>query len=225
MIHHKMNKPHLRHMEVSRLGIQSELQLPAYTTATATQGPSCTCNLHHSAQQCQILNPLSEAREQTCNLMVPSRIHFCCATTGIPAVTFLTHCTTVGPLNFSFSYESKNPHGQLQVAAIASQWQQSTLRPRKCRLGLLPQAALASSLPPSLTGYTPYPLPASIAFPTGVLCLCKEGTGGRNPALPKVTTGGCGVLSIRLVDQRGLCPEMFYYSEKFKHFNSKLRPP
>ena len=33
--------PHLRHMEVPRLGVQSELQLPAYTTATATQDPSC----------------------------------------------------------------------------------------------------------------------------------------------------------------------------------------
>ena len=28
--------PHLQHMEVSRLGVESELQLPAYTTATAT---------------------------------------------------------------------------------------------------------------------------------------------------------------------------------------------
>ena len=29
-----------------------------------------------------ILNPLSEARDCTRNLMVPSRIHFLCATTG-----------------------------------------------------------------------------------------------------------------------------------------------
>ena len=28
------------HMEVPRLGVESELQLPAYTTATATQDPS-----------------------------------------------------------------------------------------------------------------------------------------------------------------------------------------
>ena len=28
---------HLQHMEVPRLGVESELQLPAYTTATATQ--------------------------------------------------------------------------------------------------------------------------------------------------------------------------------------------
>ena len=32
---------HLRHMEVPRLGVQSELQLPAYTTVTATPDPSC----------------------------------------------------------------------------------------------------------------------------------------------------------------------------------------
>ena len=31
--------PHLRHMEVPRLGVELELQLPAYTTATAMPGP------------------------------------------------------------------------------------------------------------------------------------------------------------------------------------------
>ena len=31
--------PHLRHMEVPGLGVQSELQLPAYTAATATRDP------------------------------------------------------------------------------------------------------------------------------------------------------------------------------------------
>ena len=33
-------------------------------------------------------NPLSGARDQTCNLMVPSWIHFCCATTGTPPFRF-----------------------------------------------------------------------------------------------------------------------------------------
>ena len=37
-----------RHLEVPRLGGDLELQLPAYTTATATQDPSCVCDLHHS---------------------------------------------------------------------------------------------------------------------------------------------------------------------------------
>ena len=66
--------PHLQHLEVPRLGVKSELLLPACARATATQDPSHTCNLHHSSQQCQILNPLSEARDRTCNLMVPSWI-------------------------------------------------------------------------------------------------------------------------------------------------------
>ena len=41
--------PHLLHMEVPRLGVESELQLPAYTTATAMQDPSSICNLHHTS--------------------------------------------------------------------------------------------------------------------------------------------------------------------------------
>ena len=49
--------PHLQHMEVPWLGVESELQLPAYATATATPDPSRVCDLHHSWQQHQILNP------------------------------------------------------------------------------------------------------------------------------------------------------------------------
>ena len=53
------------HMEVPRLGVQSELQLPATATATATQEPSCVCDLHHSLWQHRILKPLSQAKDQT----------------------------------------------------------------------------------------------------------------------------------------------------------------
>ena len=41
--------PHLWHMEITRLGVQSELQLLAYTTATATPDLSGVWNLHHSS--------------------------------------------------------------------------------------------------------------------------------------------------------------------------------
>ena len=61
-------------MEVPRLGVESELQLPAYTTATATPDPSRICNLHHSSQQYQILNPLSEAKDRTHILMDISQV-------------------------------------------------------------------------------------------------------------------------------------------------------
>ena len=71
-------------MEVPRLGVKSELQLPAYTTATATRDPSHICELHHSSRQCRMPSPLSEARDQTCLLMDTSGSHFRCATTGTP---------------------------------------------------------------------------------------------------------------------------------------------
>ena len=58
---------HPRHMEVPRLGGESELHLPAHTTAIATWDPSC------SLWQLRILNPPSEARDQTCILMDPSQ--------------------------------------------------------------------------------------------------------------------------------------------------------
>ena len=61
-------------MEVPRLGVESELQLLAYTTATATPDLSCVCDLHHSSRQCPILNPLSKARDQTHILMDTSQI-------------------------------------------------------------------------------------------------------------------------------------------------------
>ena len=64
---------HSRHMEAPRQGVKPELQLAAYTTATATPDPSRICDLHHSSWQCRILNPLSETRDQTRNLLVPSQ--------------------------------------------------------------------------------------------------------------------------------------------------------
>ena len=64
--------PHLLYMEVPRLGVQSELRLLAYATATATPDLSCVRGPHHSSWQCQILNPLREARDQTLILMDPS---------------------------------------------------------------------------------------------------------------------------------------------------------
>ena len=54
---------HLRHMEVSKLGVKSELQLQTYAYATATQNPSHFCDLHHSLRQHQILNTLNKARD------------------------------------------------------------------------------------------------------------------------------------------------------------------
>ena len=83
-------------MEFPRLGVESELQLLAYATATATPDPNSSCDLHHSLQQQQILNSLCEARDQTSIFMDASQIRFPWATTGTPSIlifyfTFMYH--------------------------------------------------------------------------------------------------------------------------------------
>ena len=97
------------HMEVPRLRAELELQLSAYTTATATQDPSNICNLHHSSQQCCIPDPLSEARDQTLILMDTSRIRFNCATMRTP--TF-----------FKIFFSIMVYHRILNVVPCALQW-------------------------------------------------------------------------------------------------------
>ena len=66
---------HLWHMEVPRLGVESELQLQAYAIATAMPDPSRIYDLCHSLQQHRILNPLSEARDQIPLLTETTRLY------------------------------------------------------------------------------------------------------------------------------------------------------
>ena len=56
-------------MKVPRLEVELELQLLDYTTAKVMWDLSCISDLHSSLGQCQILNPPSKARDQTCTLM------------------------------------------------------------------------------------------------------------------------------------------------------------
>ena len=61
---------HPQHMEVPRLGVESELQLLAYTTATATWDPSYIFDLHTTAHSnAGSFNPPSGTRDQTRVLM------------------------------------------------------------------------------------------------------------------------------------------------------------
>ena len=104
---------HSRHREVPRLRVESELELPAYSTATATWDPSHICDLHHGLQQCQILNPVSD-------LMVPSRIHFCCATMGTPACRKL--------LKRVQHIDSSTQRLQSEGVSVVAQWLMSLTR-------------------------------------------------------------------------------------------------
>ena len=81
--------PYPRHMEVPRLGNESELQLSACITATTTQDPSCICDLHRSSWQCWIPDALSKARDRTCIPMDTSWTWFLCATMRTPKSRFV----------------------------------------------------------------------------------------------------------------------------------------
>ena len=67
---------HLQPLEVSRLGVESELPLPACTTATATavSALSHICHLHQSLWQHRFFNLPREARDQTHILMDTSPV-------------------------------------------------------------------------------------------------------------------------------------------------------
>ena len=68
--------PNLKHIEVTRLAVESELQLLAYHTATAMQDLSCACNLYHSSWQQHILDPMGKAMDQTGILIDAGQICF-----------------------------------------------------------------------------------------------------------------------------------------------------
>ena len=56
-------------MEVPGLGVELELQLPAYATPPVMADLNHICYLGCSLQHCQILNPVREVRTQTHNFM------------------------------------------------------------------------------------------------------------------------------------------------------------
>ena len=99
--------PNPWHMEFLRVGVASELQLPAYAIAIATWDSSCICNLHHSSWQRLILNPLCKARDQIHISMDTSQICFSRATMATPWVLvfkiWIFKDFLHGPQHFLFS--------------------------------------------------------------------------------------------------------------------------
>ena len=73
---------HRRYMGVIRLGVKSELQLLAYTTATETPDLSHVCDSHHC--NAGSFNPLREAGDRTCIPMDTSWVCYHQATMGTP---------------------------------------------------------------------------------------------------------------------------------------------
>ena len=88
-------------MKVSRLGVKAELQLPAYTTAIATQDPSRVCNLTIAQGNIGSFNQLSKVRNRTGRdqigiLMDTSRAHYRRATMRTSCSQLLNLCITEG---------------------------------------------------------------------------------------------------------------------------------
>ena len=75
---------HPQHMEFPRLGVKLELQVLVYTTATAVPDLSYICDIQHSSQIRQTINPLNKARYWAHVLMDASQFHYHCATTEFP---------------------------------------------------------------------------------------------------------------------------------------------
>ena len=75
---------HPQHMEVPRLRAESELQLLAYTTATAMWDLIHIGDSLHSSWKHWLINLLRKPRDQTHILMDTSQIHYFWATVGTP---------------------------------------------------------------------------------------------------------------------------------------------
>ena len=147
-------------MEVPRLGVESELSLPAYARATAMRDPSCIFDRHHSSWQHQMPSPLSEARDRTRNLMVPSRICFHCAMMGTPRVSFEKVITWVVP--HDPTARGLSPSSRLGLGA------QSLLSPERL-LSISPRILLPAACDLLVHPELPSCLP--LLFPSSVSCL------------------------------------------------------
>ena len=76
----------LRPAPAARGGSQARGQIRAVDASLhhSLRNASCICDLHHNSWQRPILNPQSEARDQTFTLMHTSQFGYHCATAGTP---------------------------------------------------------------------------------------------------------------------------------------------
>ena len=108
---------HVQHMEVPRLATSVGL-------CHSNAGSICVFHLHHSSRQCQSLNSLSSARDWTHNLMIPTRICFCCTMTGTPVLYYYYYYYHYYYYYFAFqgctsAYGRSQARGRIGVAAAS----------------------------------------------------------------------------------------------------------
>ena len=106
-------------MKVPGLGVESELQLLACTTATVTPNPSLICNLHCcSLQQHQILNPLSRGRDRTHVVMDTSQVLNPLSHNGNPILSFFFCLFRAATMAFGAS--QSRAESELQLLAYTT---------------------------------------------------------------------------------------------------------
>ena len=72
-------------MEVPMLGVESQMQLLAYTTAIAMWDPSCICDLHKSSGQCWSLTHWESVEIEPASLWILVSFFSLCQM-GIPKI-------------------------------------------------------------------------------------------------------------------------------------------
>ena len=96
-------------MEIPRLGVKPELHLQA--CATATPDLSHICDLPHSLQQCQILNPLNKIRDGISIPISQTEVSLWCGSWGTQ------HHTSRSPEKVSLTGARVNRHRDLSPSS------------------------------------------------------------------------------------------------------------
>ena len=113
---------HPGHMEVPRLGVELELSLPVYTTATVTSDLSCVCDPHPSSRQRLILNPLSEARDRTRILMDISQVCELLSPEGTFSTVILKHAKKKISQKILMKKKKKSQNGDAVQLSCSPHW-------------------------------------------------------------------------------------------------------
>ena len=95
-------------MELPRIGFNSELQLLAHPTATATQNPSLIWDQRHCSRQPWVLNALSKAKDWTRILMDTSWVYNLLSHNGNSEFFFLYGTVMMDRHHYAFVKIQKN---------------------------------------------------------------------------------------------------------------------
>ena len=87
------------------------------TVCQWTVSANWICDLHHCSWQCQILNPLSKARDQTQVPVDTRHVHYCWTMMGTPQNHCLDYCS------FAYSFEIRK--GESFNSALFQDWYSS----------------------------------------------------------------------------------------------------